>query len=592
MSMRTITGKLILRTPLHIGTGNRTETVDDLLRRDAGGRLLIPGPGLAGSLRATATRLAPRFTGQRICMALQDEDDDHNNKACECIVCELFGDINPQEMEGDASSVIIYNATSAQNPETQIRDGVGIDRVSGAAARKERLKFDIEVVSAETAFDLRIELEPKLSNANTALDLLAASLAEWEAGRGVAGGRVGRGMGAFALVEVRFNEQKLDTVESLVDFLKKGPDRQGNGGDSNWVSNQVSAARSHVRAWAGAEGIPIARSWAQAEFILAADGPFLINDPVRSGQGGFDHAPLLAAYEKGATAVLPGSSLRGVLRSQAERIARTIATLADPGDGSHFKKSCPACNPLTAKTDDDVASCNSFIKTLEMKERQKLERTGAEDRLCLACRLFGSTWNGSRFRVEDAFLKPGTSAKLKVMDFLAIDRFTGGGRDGAKFDAVVLWEPEFRVRMFLENPEPWELGWLALALRDLDEGLATVGFGAAKGFGRVTIGEPELTLGFLHDDDFRMFAKSDAEVQAVETLRASKGQPSGLYQTVVYDSSRQTEWLSLANDWVQAFREEVEERPRSSNFVIQNDSYFTKKSGFSLPALYPMEDSV
>ncbi len=579
MTMRTITGKLILRTPLHIGISDGTEAVDDLLRRDARGRLLIPGPSLAGALRAIATRLGPRFVGQESCLALKDED--YGNKACECLVCQLFGNVNPQVTVGEAPSVIIYNALPTRNPETQIRDGVGIDRVSGAAARKERLKFDIEVVSAETAFDLRIELESKLSNANTALDLLAASLAEWEAGRGVAGGRVGRGMGAFALVEVRFNEQKLDTVESLVDFLKKGPDRQGNGGDSNWVSNQVSAARSHVRAWAGAEGIPIARSWAQAEFILAADGPFLINDPVRSGQGGFDHAPLLAAYEKGATAVLPGSSLRGVLRSQAERIARTIATLADPGDGSHFKKSCPACNSLTAKTDDDVASCNSFVKTLEMKERQKLERTGAEDRLCLACRLFGSPWNGSRLRVEDAYLFSGTG-KRKVMDFLAIDRFTGGGRDGAKFDAVVLWKPKFQVRMFLENPKPWELGWLALALRDLHEGLATVGFGAAKGFGQVKITEPKLTLGFLHESDFAIPVK----------LRANQDQFSGLYQVVKYNPNRRAEWLGLANGWMQAFRAEVKDRPRSSYFALDNDSYFTKKSGFSLPALYPMEDSV
>jgi CRISPR/Cas system CMR subunit Cmr4 (Cas7 group RAMP superfamily) len=45
----------------HVGTGQDSETTDDLLRRDARGRLLIPGTAIAGALRSLATRLAPRF---------------------------------------------------------------------------------------------------------------------------------------------------------------------------------------------------------------------------------------------------------------------------------------------------------------------------------------------------------------------------------------------------------------------------------------------------------------------------------------------------------------------------------------------------
>jgi len=88
----------------------------------------------------------------------------------------------------------------------------------------------------------------------------------------------------------------------------------------------------------------------------------------------------------------------------------------------------------------------------------------------------------------------GEKVELKALDFLAIDRFTGGGRDTAKFDAVVLWKPKFRVRLFLENPEPWELGWLALVLRDLHDGLTTVGFGAAKRFRAVCYRESQINL--------------------------------------------------------------------------------------------------
>ncbi len=585
MSIRTITATLKTCTPLHVGSGRGNEAVDDLLRRDARGRVIIPGPSLAGALRAIATRLAPRL-GAEVCQALQSNPP--KDKACNCLVCQLFGDINPQEEKGAASGLIVYDAVLGQDPRTVVRDGVGIDRVTGAAARKERLKFDLEVLPAGATFHLRMELDPYFDD-EKALELLAASLAEWRAGRGVVGGRVARGLGAFALEDVSFKDETPKDVTALVSFLKQGPDWRGKSRDKTWLTSQMQAARTSIVAWpndAGKADIPVARSWLMAEFILAADGPMLVNDPVRAAQGGFDHAPLLATYDKNARPVLPGSSLRGVLRSQAERIARTLATLADGGDGVHFKKSCPACNPLTAKKSDPVASCNSFIKALPAQERRELDKKGAEDELCMACRLFGSPWNGSRLRVEDAYLEPGTAPKLKVMDFLAIDRFTGGGRDGAKFDAVVLWKPRFRVRLFLENPQPWELGWLALALRDLDEGLTAVGFGRAKGFGQMHIEKPALTLGYLHEDDLKALIAEEALRQRLTPAQKTY---SGVYSTLTYAQAQQAAWLQLANVWVTAFHTEMKDRPRSDRFVLEEDSYFTTKAGHWLPDLYHAE---
>jgi hypothetical protein len=228
---------------------------------------------------------------------------------------------------------------------------------------------------------------------------------------------------------------------------------------------------------------------------------------------------------------------------------------------------------------------------LRKEDRSELEKSGAEDKLCLACRLFGSTWNGSRLRVEDAPLKNGTTVEYKVLDFLAIDRFTGGGRDGAKFDAVVLWKPKFSVRLFLENPEPWELGWLALVLRDLNDGLATVGFGAAKGFGRCAIEEYKLTIGVLHDRDFPRptFKNRDKAleqaIEASERVVQAKGADSGLYQTIAYDQVNQTDWLALANGWVQEFSSAVQGHSRLHE--RKNDSYFSEQGGHWLPDLYP-----
>lgn len=591
MTFRAMTAQLTLRTALHVGTGEDTETADDLLRRDVRGRLLIPGTAIAGALRSIATRLAPRFDGEKPCQALTGEQP---NEACQCLVCQLFGDVNPREDtdEATAARVLVYDAVLDTLPAVQIRDGVGIDRVTGAAAR--RIKFDYEVLPAGATFKLRLEIDSRLKHPEKTLPLLAAALAEWEQGRGAVGGRVGRGLGAFDLTDVQWIERDLRQPDVLVEFLRNGPSWNATDGDRNWLADHVAAARTLIKPYRG--NLPVARSWALAEFTLAATGPFLTHDLVQAGRSGFDHAPVLAAYEKDAKPVLPGSSLRGVLRSQAERIARTLATFRawDAGNDAasrqvQFRTICPACNPLTTKTDDPVASCNSFIKTLLKTERERFEQEGAEEKLCLACQLFGSTWNGSRLRVEDAPFV-GEKVEFKVLDFLAIDRFTGGGRDTAKFDAVVLWKPKFRVRLFLENPQPWELGWLALVLRDLHDGLITVGFGAAKGFGRCAIEDGRLTFGMLRDDDFPSPVDGgDTTVQqamiAGRRLLQAKNGESGVYDTLTYAPTAADDWKALAEGWVRAFNQMVAGHTHA--FKLKRDSYFDQVDGYWLSDLYP-----
>ena len=85
----------------------------------------------------------------------------------------------------------------------------------------------------------------------------------------------------------------------------------------------------------------------------------------------------------------------------------------------------------------------------------------------------------------------------QAQDFLAIDRFTGGGLHGAKFDAAPLVKARFNASLTLHDPLPWELGWLALLLRDLVDGQITIGFGAAKGYGRVQATHFNWEIGFI-----------------------------------------------------------------------------------------------
>lgn len=609
MTTLIITGKLLTRSALHIGAGKGESGFDALLQRTAAGDLKISGAALGGALRAIATRLAPRLDlgGRKICKALQRKPDE--TLVCGCAVCHLFGELYPQEADnekegGRASRLWVYDATLKTTADTWIRDGVGINRATGAAARQGSVKFDLEVLPAEAVFDLRLELKDASEEDEL---LLAAALAEWQAGRGTVGGRVSRGLGAFSLEDLAFQERDLNEPKALMAFLHGTAPNAGllpaQKEGKDWLTASLVTARTRIQP--APDNIHVARSWVELRFTLQATGPLLVNDPTTAGRAGFDHAPLI---ENGRP-VLPGSSLRGVLRSHAERIARTLAT-ERAANGDEFLTTCPACSPVArprGKEDLTLECCDALLVKLEKAGARDSADEVATDELCLACQLFGSPRLGSRLIVEDAALKERTKPVYKVQDFLAIDRFTGGGKDGAKFDAAALWRPAFTARIRLENPWDWELGWLALVLRDLAEGWLTVGFGAAKGFGQVWVPQWTATIGFITDDDFPLrktmseTAVTNPDVSSLLHMAEIKPQHPSLYQIAQvtgmlsrpesrHDWGWQTavegDCLPVVKRWVAAFNAQVSGfSARSAGKLppLLKDSYFNT----AVESLYP-----
>lgn len=591
---RVITGTLRARTALHIGAGASNDLTDALLRRNGAGEPIIPGSALAGALRALLTRLAPRLGGD-VCRALSDHQSERD-EFCECAVCRLFGNLNPQgepESRARASRLLIFDAVVqppastddedqsdedasdgkaeqaqvqsdediAQSGEageqeqpprrtlpTTIRDGVGIERASGAAGRASAAKFDLEVLPPGATAELRIELR---GGDEQDENMLAAALAEWQAGRVWLGGRVARGLGAFDLEGLEYRTLDLAQPDQLMTFLSEDEPWEEAPADAGWLAtrlNQVQVSASNAPT--------VARRWVSAEFTLQATGPLLAHDATAAGASGFDHAPLLANVGDWRRPVLPGASLRGVLRAQAERIARTLATLRY--DAADFLKHCPACDPLARRlgeTDEPpLESCDSLLKGV-----LKTTDEAQDKHLCLACRLFGSTQRGSRLIVEDARFA-GAEPQYKMHDFLAIDRFTGGGAEHLKFDALALWQPAFRARVHLENPEDWELGWLALTVRDLRDGRLTLGGGAAKGFGCVRVNDDwKMEVGFLGDDD---------------GLGLPVTGSSGVYQVAACNAQTRAQWLARANVWVTKFQEKLSAFERDALPHLPQDTYF------------------
>ena len=176
-----------------------------------------------------------------------------------------------------------------------------------------------------------------------------------------------------------------------------------------------------------------------------------------------DAAPVLDEFGR---PFLPAKSLRGALRSQAEKILRTVGLpAAGPGDQPDLSGESPS-------------SAQKIISNL----------TETQD---LAMILFGTTNWLSPLTVSRFVAAEGESINMLRNEFVAIDRFTGGAADKFKFSAQVASPADLQgtltidlARLAKADPSLASLGLLALTLRDLVDGDIGIGLGARQGRGR------------------------------------------------------------------------------------------------------------
>src|SRR5205823_3816293 len=170
--------------------------------------------------------------------------------------------------------------------------------------------------------------------------------------------------------------------------------------------------------------------------------------------------PVMTARGGGAgEPYLPGSSLKGVVRSHAERIARTV-TEGQPG------APLGACNPFKTgreQREDRDAACGSRLEA-PREQRRPIDPVTAYRESCPICKLFGSTALLGRFAAPDAYLVPGCRPTIEQRDGVGIDRVTGGSSSSAKFDMQVVVGARFETTLRLSNFELWQLGLAGIVL--------------------------------------------------------------------------------------------------------------------------------
>lgn len=161
--------------------------------------------------------------------------------------------------------------------------------------------------------------------------------------------------------------------------------------------------------------------------------------------------------------LVPGSSLRGVMRAGIESFCNTLEL--------------DAVRSLVEKIPAD--SPDSFAKRWQDLDLVKrLFGAAAEAR--------GGFSYSSRLQISDALCQ--NEIPVELRDGVGIDRERRTAAQGVKFDLeVVPAGTHFQGRIRIKNPADYELGFLAQALWMLDQGLLLLGGKSARGLGWIQV---------------------------------------------------------------------------------------------------------
>lgn len=440
-----------LTSELHIGG------VDEVPDRDGEGTVIrfcrnglgeptIPGRSIRGVVRATcdiarqalkdagdpATQNGEAFSKENW-ISLWGDDTDYTGKSL------LDRRLRSDDSLPIRQSALTFHAVSfpADQPMTT-RHGVGIDRTTGAAS--DGALYEHEFLPRGTRFDIRITAEgrddetmerdqskgiPGPASSDTVKKLLEFIVDVLTSDTVSLGGRTGSGQGKIRVIEPKLRRLSgttdagtLTTPAEILNALI-GQDEEG------------TSLPLELGGWTLEEPARITIEWWSPTGIFVAEDEKLTNqrkeeaqkkdpsangvtEPLRDPSVPWDEAQLL----------IPGTSIRGALRSRASRIARTV--LAAKGELSTF---------VSHDLHEQIAAEPNLVRYM-----------------------FGSTEYRGAVTVHDCLSTK--RGKLIEVTHNVIDRWTGGVIDGGLFtEAVYLgthWEPitiDIDLRQLLNNIE-------------------------------------------------------------------------------------------------------------------------------------------
>jgi CRISPR/Cas system CSM-associated protein Csm3 (group 7 of RAMP superfamily) len=384
----------------------------------------IPGASLKGALRARALPHEHR----------QDP------KTFD-ILNRVFGRELPNAPTGEANtcpgSAEFSHATAQEHVSFSFETRTAIDRVTRTVA--EGKLFHVDVVPSDAKFQAQVVL-PRASEAEAAA--LAALLRGCNEARPLTLGAHGKA--GWGRVVVAALEAQVLTDE---DRLRWWSDTTGQA--KGWLDFASPVKLQEMQ-------IAVPDNLIHVPLTIQFDGPFAVRDAGYRKPNGEKHQnkPDIKPRQCDARPLLPATGFLGALRSQAERILRTLG-----------------------------------IETPQGHEADKAPPGGAPKDL--ASLLFGCAgWRGLVGAADDFVGAIGT--KIIEQNMIALCRVTGGVKDGAKFKMAGWESPTLTGKLTLDaarlkkqSEAAAALGLLHLTLLDLASGDISFGLGRSKGWGWV-----------------------------------------------------------------------------------------------------------
>ncbi len=439
-----VRGTLIAQTPLHVGGMGDDPVVDLSLALNGQGQYVIPGTSLAGVLRGW--------------MAAADEH----------LVKALWG--YQDHNKGHASYVLVEDAV-IKHVQPEIRDGVGIDRLTGTAA--EGVKFDRAVLPTGTSIPLCLTITfpaspPHGFDSDLLVERLKDTLAALQAGEISLGAAKTRGLGRVKLEKLTICEQQFDSRAGMLAVLR------GEGQalrPEDYLSELDLGQRPRLT---------LTLHW-------QPQGPVMVK---AEAEGiAVDTLPLTTQVDKELTFVIPGSSLKGSLRAQAERILRTLLNQEIPDSEDSKQRFLLQMRglPLIRELFGEAARLENgtqqgYLGALKLDDCTAKLALRTDDWFAIA--------NAATDAELATALKkvPGCQQAYHV----AIDRWTGGAADSFLYSSLeplnLEWEPiQLRLDLHrLSEPEP-AIALLLLLVRDMAAGRIPLGYGVNRGMGSIRL---------------------------------------------------------------------------------------------------------
>lgn len=210
------------------------------------------------------------------------------------------------------------------------------------------------------------------------------------------------------------------------------------------------------------------------EFSLKAEEPLRIGAG-RSPPLALTDLPVITININGEiTPYIPGSSLKGTLRSVCELLVKSAGL-----------DSCMAGSCAREKKVGDENLLSLMDTAMRTNNIQLLLTT--LEKFCLICKIFGAGSYKAHIDFREAYPQKDT-VRTSIKSGIAINRRSGAVKRGALFQVEYV-EPGaiFNTSIVMTNLPNYVVGLLLVALDMVNEGLFKLGGFKSKGFGKVSV---------------------------------------------------------------------------------------------------------